>query len=259
MKYSAIILDLDGTFLNSDKRVSERNFRAVQACIEMGMKVIFATARPPRAVNWFLPKELMNSGSFIFYNGAQVVCKLTGFELHEPIESALTARVIEHCIGYAGCELTMEVKDEWFSLSELDFSTSMNVRANPVVKTIEELEQYHATKILITGMGDVESSLYQKFRNELNILQTDGGKLIQIMSKKASKELAVKKLCSNFDISLNDVIVFGDDFNDYGLFKVCGYSVAMGNAIKEIKEIANEVTETNDNDGVAEVLERILE
>ncbi|MEK4512045.1 hypothetical protein EJP82_17985 [Paenibacillus anaericanus] len=57
---------------------------------------------------------------------------------------------------------------------------------------------------------------------------------------------------------MKDVLCFGDDFNDLGLFQSCGYSIAMGNAIKELKEIASETTETNDKDGVAIILERIV-
>ncbi len=79
------------------------------------------------------------------------------------------------------------------------------------------------------------------------------------MSKRASKELGVMKLLAGLGITNEEVIVFGDDYNDIGLFNTCGWSVAMGNAIKELKDIASNITETNDNDGVAIELDRILE
>ncbi|WP_281248949.1 HAD family hydrolase [Bacillus alkalicellulosilyticus] len=56
----------------------------------------------------------------------------------------------------------------------------------------------------------------------------------------------------------NYSVVFGDDFNDIGMFQLCGYPVAMGNAIEELKYIAKEVTDTNDNDGVAITLEALF-
>jgi Cof subfamily protein (haloacid dehalogenase superfamily) len=256
--YSAVVLDLDGTLLNSDKQISDRNYRSVLACYEQGIKIIFATARPPRAVKWFLPKEFLEIGSFVYYNGALISCIRSGIYLHEPINSVITTEVLNHCINYNHeIEIGIEVLDEWFSLKEIDYSIIMNVRGNPIVKSLEELKRYDATKILITGDLDIEM-LQEKFNSKLNILVTDNGQLIQIMSKKASKELAVSKLLDPFDLQLERVIAFGDDHNDVGLFNACGRTVAMGNAVKELKNIASEITVSNDNDGVAVVLERIL-
>ncbi len=76
MKYSTVVLDLDGTLLNSNKEISKRNLDAVLSCYQKGMRIIFATARPPRAVNWFLPQELLDIGAFVYYNGAQVIFKV---------------------------------------------------------------------------------------------------------------------------------------------------------------------------------------
>ncbi|MNI91242.1 putative phosphatase [compost metagenome] len=82
--------------------------------------------------------------------------------------------------------------------------------------------------------------------------------LTQISGKQASKESGIKKLCEIYGVSTEDTICFGDDSNDMGLFQLCGRSVAMGNAIEELKSIATEVTASNDEDGVAQVLEMML-
>jgi hydroxymethylpyrimidine pyrophosphatase-like HAD family hydrolase len=68
----------------------------------------------------------------------------------------------------------------------------------------------------------------------------------------------MSKLLDAYSIQFKRVITFGDDHNDVGLFNTCGRSVAMGNAVKELKDIASEVADSNDADGVAVVLERIL-
>ncbi|MBW4080963.1 HAD family hydrolase [Paenibacillus sp. S150] len=258
MKYSAVILDLDGTLLNSDKKISARSYNSVMACHEQGMKLIFATARPPRAVKEFLPREWLDIGSFVYYNGAMTACRQLGINVHEPIHSSITAAVFDHCVSsHPDLEIGIEVQDEWFSLKEVDYSTVMNVKGNPVVKSLEELKAYDATKILITGTMNVEA-LREKFHTELNILVTDNGTLIQIMSKKASKESAVLNVLAKLGLPKEAAVVFGDDHNDIGLFRACGRSYAMGNAIQELKDIASRVTETNDNDGVAAGLEQIL-
>jgi Cof subfamily protein (haloacid dehalogenase superfamily) len=259
MKYSIIVLDLDGTFLNSEKQISERNHNAVLKCYQQGMKIIFATARPPRSVNHFLPEDLRSIGSFIYYNGAYITCPLTGINHHEPINSTLTAELLDYCLNSnPKLDINLEVKDKWMSLKEYEYSSITKVIEYPEVKSLDELKNQEATKVLFFGKIDIES-LQERFSSKLNIVMTDNGELVQISSEKASKEKAVTLLCENLGVPLEEVIVFGDDYNDTGLFRICGWSVAMGNAVGHLKEISKEITDTNDNDGVAEVLERILQ
>lgn len=259
MKYPTIVLDLDGTFLDSEKRISERNHNAVIKCHQQGMKIIFATARPPRSVNQFLPEDLRNIGSFIYYNGALITCLQTGINHHEPINSTLTAELLDYCLrGNPELDINLEVNDTWMSLKEYEYSSITKVKELPQVKSLDELKNQEATKVLFFGKIDVES-LKERYSDQLNIVITDNGELVQISSDKASKEKAVTLLCENLGVPLEKVIVFGDDYNDIGLFRICGWSVAMGNAVSHLKEISKEITDTNDNDGVAKVLERILQ
>ncbi|WP_158299291.1 HAD family hydrolase [Paenibacillus antri] len=255
--FSAVVLDLDGTLLDKDKNVSERNKKAILNCYANGMKVIFATARPPRAVKALLPEELLSIGSFIFYNGAFISCKTTGTEEHVPIDVQLSNELLEFCLQeYRNIEISFEVKDEWYSLTEIDYSMIQRRKGDPTVKTLNELREYEPTKILITSFGD-GAPILDKFSSRLHMVVTDHGKLLQIMNIKVSKENGVQLLCNRLGIDVSRIIAFGDDHNDRGLFSIAGYSVAMGNAIAELKEAANEVTANNDDDGVAQVLERV--
>lgn len=79
-----------------------------------------------------------------------------------------------------------------------------------------------------------------------------------MMNKSVSKATGVMKLIQFYGIHMADVVVFGDDYNDLEMFKMSAYSVAMMNAVEELKELANEITETNDNDGVAQILEKMI-
>lgn len=175
-------------------------------------------------------------------------------KFYESIPSDLTSEIIDYCLHhYPQLDLTMEVKDEWFGLRQYNYTT-MNARSNPIVKSLRELKQYEATKILLSGKHQIPG-LISKFGQQVNILITDKNQLIQIMPLQASKELAITRLCNIYNEELDSLIVFGDDHNDVGLFKSTAYSIAMGNAVVELKDIADEITETNDNDGVAIILE----
>jgi len=257
MEFPIIVLDLDGTLLNSNKVISDRNYDAIKDCLNRGIRIIFATARPPRAVRTFISDDLFSACSFIYYNGAYMDCNHTGIQEHVLIESQTTAEIVDYCLECnPDIDISLEVKDEWISLRECDYTTLIKVKDHPIVKTLEELRGLEASKILLTGNINL-ASFQEKFKTKINILATDNGSLIQISSYRASKENAVEVLCRAMNLSLEKVMVFGDDYNDLGLFEICGWPVAMGNAIEELKLRAKEITETNDNDGVAKVLERL--
>ncbi|MFD1135962.1 Cof-type HAD-IIB family hydrolase [Paenibacillus urinalis] len=257
MKFPIIVLDLDGTLLNSKKEISKRNYNAIMNCSNIGIKFIFATARPPRAVRSFMNEEMLNIGSFVYYNGAYIDCKYTGINKHISIGSEVTAELLDYCLHCSpDLDLSLEVKDEWMTLIEYDYSAVIQVKDKPSVKPLEELRRLEASKILFSGKMDM-ISFQEKFKMKLNILITDNGNLVQVSSLKASKENAVAALCKEMNVPLENVMVFGDDFNDIGLFNICGWPVAMGNAIDELKMRSKEITETNNNDGVAMILERL--
>ncbi|MDP5272901.1 HAD family hydrolase [Chengkuizengella axinellae] len=254
-------LDLDGTFLNSKKEVTKRNMDAVLKCTEVGIKIIIATARPPRSVKEFIPSELMKHCSFVFYNGAYIVDYDHNYEEHVFIPQILSAEIVDYCLSnIPECHLSIEVKDTWYSnkgISEVN-AAFFNIDTKPVVISIEELKQLEATKILLTGYKQIEE-LKRHFGKKVNIIVTDEGALVQIMYKKVSKASGIANLCSRYSIDLSDVMVFGDDTNDIDMFKTCGHRVAMMNAIDELKEISDEVTASNDQDGVGVVLERVVD
>ena len=78
------------------------------------------------------------------------------------------------------------------------------------------------------------------------------------MAKGVSKGNAIKALCEKLDIPLKEVVCFGDSLNDQSMFEVAGYSVAMGNATEELKEVADKVTLDNDSNGIPAALKEIL-
>ncbi|MBJ8108019.1 HAD hydrolase family protein, partial [Bacillus cereus group sp. N8] len=115
------------TLLDSQKKVSERNRKAILACLKKGIKVIFATARAPRSVKVFLPHELQDIAIMIYYNGALVVDNALGYRQHYPIESTITNEIIEFVITHqADACLSVESEDTWYSNKTLDYNKTMN-------------------------------------------------------------------------------------------------------------------------------------
>lgn len=257
LELKAVILDLDGTLLNSMKSISPKTMEVLKAMKAQGIHLIFATARPPR-VTHFEEIDLASLGTVIFYNGALFRCPMTNETIHFSIPRIKAKEFIDYCILLdKKANLSIEVKDEWYSSKLLDYREMMKVTENPKVISYDQFVSYDTTKILLTDF-QYKEELVQKYGGELNIVITDFGELIQVMALQSSKESAVKYVLETLKIKMSEAMCFGDDFNDLGLFQTCGYSVAMGNAIKELKDIANEVTNTNDEDGVALILERYM-
>ncbi len=128
----------------------------------------------------------------------------------------------------------------------------------PSVLTKEEIFQLSVSKILLPNFDNIYSELVTVFQHKVNVINTDGKELIQIMDKSISKEHGLQKVLKLLRIDSKDAMVFGDDFNDLGVFEMCGYPIAMGNAVEELKIMAKIITETNDADGVAIILDTLL-
>ncbi|MFF2484630.1 Cof-type HAD-IIB family hydrolase [Paenibacillus sp. NPDC058071] len=258
----AIVLDLDGTLLGSDKSISPRNYQAVKRCFDSGIHIIIATARPPRAVNHFL-KMFSFVDYMVYYNGALVTCKSKQNERHisipteisQQISKFIESRVPQSIISY-------EVNDSWYTCTPVPDShcAQLGIRPNdPKPQVVDEkyISSLSPTKILVLGCSTWKD-IGEQFGDHVNVIATDEGVLVQIMPKSASKEQAVQVVLSEIGVKSENVMVFGDDFNDLGLFQMSGFPVAMENAIVELKNCAAHVTDSNDNDGVAVAIERFV-
>jgi Cof subfamily protein (haloacid dehalogenase superfamily) len=259
----AVVLDLDGTLLRSDLTISERTRLALKGVRKLGLEVVIATARPPRSVAGIIPEEIAEANYIVYYNGALITNSKSGYREHR----ALNADIVRHILAetessLAGSCLTFEAKDRWICLPSLSLRdrAMLQEKYGEVPETVErrELLELPILKILWRHSADM-AHLPGLFTDRTAVLVTDGGTLVQLSAREASKESAVAKVLERLGISPADAMVFGDDFNDLGLFRLCGIPVAMGNAIAELKEIARSVTTDNDHEGVATVLEQLID
>jgi len=258
----AIVLDLDGTLLDSDKSITPRNYSAVKRCFDSGIHIIVATARPPRAAEQFV-KTIPFVDYMVFYNGALVKCKSKKTQQHISIPIEISQQINEFIrLNEPQSTISYEVNDLWYTCTPVPDSQlgHFGIRSNdpkPLVVEKDIISSLSPTKILAHGYSSWRD-VNEQFGDQVNVIATDGGVLVQIMHKSASKENAVKSVLNDIGINSEHVMVFGDDFNDLGLFHMCGFPIAMGNGIMELKDCAKYITESNDNDGVAVALEKFV-
>ena len=130
-------------------------------------------------------------------------------------------------------------------------------QVNDLVRAID----FPVNKLLLSGapdkMKEVEKTLKERFGDKLNVFRSDPF-YVEILPKFVDKSVAVDKLMKFLEINREKVICVGDSFNDLPMLRYAGKGVAMGNAQKEVKETADYVTATNDEDGIVEIIEKFM-
>ena len=263
----AVAIDLDGTLLNSRTEISERNQRAVEQCITHNIPIIIATSRPMRIFNRIFPQDLRQKCSYIVMSGA--VAK--GYPpLSGQYKELLPDTIIKGIVDYAKMfdpqvHIVLEIEGYEFGVNwALDYSMlwQINSATPDMVLTLEEAMKRKPCKVALdnTEIFRLGEHLDQKFGDSISVVAAKiNNPLLNVTSKTATKPNALRRLLEPQGISLSEVIAFGDDLPDIDMLRECGTSVAMANAFPEVKAICKYETASNDEDGVALVLEKMLE
>ena len=254
-----VATDLDGTLIRTDGTVSDRTREALRQVERSGAMVIFVTGRPMRVMAEVVAQTAA-SGLAICANGALVYDLDSGRMVsHRPLEPAVAIKLAE--------EIRAAVPGVSFAVeSGLRFGREPGFRAmwpdpNEVVAGFTELlEQMPATKLLVrrgnTAMADVYETIVELAGTDAAVTFSSHD-LIEIAGPGVSKAVALAELASERGVDPAEVIAFGDMPNDLPMFAWAGYSVAVANAHPDVLAAADEITASNDEDGVAIVLERV--
>lgn len=251
MNLKMILTDLDGTLLCSDGSISEFTIDILKRCQNRGITVVIATARywigAERYIAEIQPDyEITTDGTLIHRHGEQIYsCNL---------ETDVTNQIIRDILA----------RDD---KAEITVAAGRQVFWNS--KHISESEKLHkavycdyrkplscpANKI-VAQLPDDETALSIANKNHCRLQSYRGEKWYAFLPETGGKVQAIRELAKMLNISLNEIVAFGDDKNDMEMLKICGTGVAVYNAIPEVKEIADSVTFSNDHNGVAEWLSR---
>lgn len=271
-KYKMIVTDMDYTLLNKDKDVSQRNKQALRSAIEKGVKVVVATGRIYTSALYYA-RLLGIETPVIASNGAIIreehsdntmyQCLLDSAVIDEMIrltrqqglfchffsrDTIYTEKLVNVSVRYTEWNKLLSEKDQ-VKIKLLDrFETMTAEERQGIFKAVVIDEdssklQYIREEILKTGLVAVSRSLKDN---------------IEIMSAEVSKGNAVKKLAEIYGINREEIIAMGDNENDISMIEYAGLGVAMGNAVQELKDVADYVTADYLEDGVAQVVEKFV-
>ena len=261
--HKAVFIDMDGTLLKSDHSVSEVNRHAIQKLLNKGVLVVLISARPLHGILPISKGVVTDDMPIVSLNGSYILHK--GAIIYEaPIPVAETISVHTALEGYDVSTMYYS-RMEWFAEIDNDLIkkeqkiTPVEIQILPFNDMLLKWEQQNAgpNKILIAGdkelIKEIEQKLIDLHGKNLNIYKSQATYL-EVMSPDASKAKAITLIIDKYGINKNEIIAIGDNYNDKGMIEFAGTGVAMGNAPEEIKLIADYVTDTNNNDGVAKAL-----
>ena len=265
--YKLIAIDMDGTLLREDKSVSERTKNAIKLAKEKGVYVVIATGRPIDGVSRYLEElDMLGENDYVLsYNGGlvlqtksrEVVSKtaLTGADLHYLHNLSKELGVNIHAFSEVHGLITpknskyteVEANINGIKIAINDYSDIEDDHSIIKVMMIDEPE------VLQKAIDNLPKEVYEKYT-----VVRSAPFFLEFLNKKVNKGTGVELLAKHLNIKQEEIMTFGDAGNDLDMIVYAGMGVAMANAFDEVKEAANYITDSNENDGVAKAIEKFV-
>ncbi|CAH2212324.1 Cof-type HAD-IIB family hydrolase [Tepidibacter aestuarii] len=271
MKYKLIVTDMDGTLLSNHKEITKENKTALKKAKEMGVNVAIATGRIYTSARYYA-NLLGLDAPIIACNGAIIREEKTNNTLYENTMNEDACKIVANICEKFGIYYHF-YNDSGFYCKELKYSSLQYSKWNETqteenrlnIQIMDDPIEFiqNTDNILKFVIIDDDLDKLDKVKNELDKIDNievskSWHNNIEVMNKGVSKGQAVKKLAEHFGVNQDEIITFGDNFNDLSMIEYAGMGVAMGNSEDKVKKKANFITDSNDQNGVAKALNELL-
>ena len=262
-----LVLDLDGTLTNSEKKITPPTREAIIEIQESGKKVVLASGRPTPGITPLAEElHLKDYGSYILsFNGARIIDCRTGESIYnKTVPNNVIPEIYEmvkdydvDLITYTDTEILSGIKPNQYTEIESRICNLDIVSVNNFAEAID----FPVNKLLIPGdpslTVQLEKILKEKFHSFLNIYRSEPF-FLEIMPQNIDKAHSLQKLLNSIGMTAEQMICCGDGYNDLTMIEYAGLGVAMENAQPIVKEKADYVTKSNDEDGVLYVIDQFM-
>ena len=263
MKYKVVATDFDGTFLLSNKTISGRNREAVEKCKRYGCIFVGITARNLSSIKavcdiGIFDYLIINNGTYI-YNVKEESGEYVAY-LDRQIVEEITNSFIDESTGIDYCSVNKYYSNKTKLAKQRPFHLEIN-NFGQVDERIARINIYGKTNEDVYRFKKAIDEKYPEL-NTITMMDTDlssDRRWVAINPGNCNKAIALKKLTADVGCKMQDVLYFGDATNDIEIITQAGCGIAMGNAIDEVKAAANDVTLSNDEDGVAYYIDKVID
>lgn len=268
MERKVLVLDIDGTLTNSQKEITDNTRRAIWDAVMRGHKIMLASGRPtPGMYRYERELELARYGGYLLsYNGARIVECRTGEVVYQRtlplgLLPGLYRYARQHHMG-----LVTYLGDVIISAFEPDEYIQWEAKINGlpirVVDHFVEFVDFDIQKCLMTAPGEqaavYERELQEKYGQMASIYRSEPY-FVEVMPRDVTKASSIEKMLPVLGVDREHVICCGDGYNDISMIRYAGLGVAMANAQAVVKEAADYITASNDEDGIVQVIQKFME
>lgn len=267
MQYKVLVLDIDGTLYNSEKRITPATKEAIFRAREAGKIIAIASGRPLPGVRAAADTLAFGEkGGFLMaYNGGRIINAQTGEIISEtrlpretvPRIAALAKEYGVPVVGHAPDSLVTESPDDGL----IQYEARLNRMPVTAIPSLADYTAHRLYKCLITGeaskLAMLERIASEQFAGQLSVYRSEPY-FLEILPLGVDKAGAIDTLAAHLHVSRKEVIACGDGFNDLSMIRHAGLGVAMSNAQQIVRESADYITASCDEDGLVEVIERFL-
>lgn len=267
MKYKLIAMDLDGTLTNDEKRITERTMSALMDAQKQGVRLALASARPAPGLHKVCDMLHMQDydGILMSYNGGRIVSAVDGSVLFETtMDIGQTREVLRRLEALPVTPILDDGKQFYVTDRngyKVDYECWNNGMDCTAVDNLADFLYFAPVKILMSVQPEmlkgVQAQIAAFLPDNLTVVQT-AAFYLEIIPRTINKGQGIVDICRALNICTEDVIAFGDAQNDIPMLRAAGMGVAMGNASEETKAASDLVTLSNNDDGIAVVLEKFF-
>lgn len=261
--YKLIAIDIDDTLINDDKEVTPATREALERAVNKDVVVTLATGRA-YASGQAIARQIGLNVPIITYQGALIKNLLDEAVLYERyVPQDAAHKIFEFCIEH-NLHLQTYIDDKLYAREEnqklIDY-VALNKTKYYVEPDFVKLVAQPTPKMLIIDepayLDEIAPKLRELLGDAVHITKSKPN-FLEIMHQEGTKGHALKFLANHFGCTLDQTIAIGDSWNDHEMLEAAGLGVAMGNAIPALKEIADYITASNNEDGVKQVIEKFV-
>lgn len=267
--YKLLAIDLDETLLTTDKTVSKKNRKALQKADEMGVRIVIATGRGIAIVQDTLKaigfEDKENEYVISFNGGAITENKGTKFLYKEGISFEFASELYKR-------GLTYDVSVQIYTLEDIivyNYTDAERAYLEPEIQVTEIFEDnidfLKDTQIMKVIMMNEDTQYLKQIEEDFKDITMNSevsyssNRYIEFNHKGVNKGAALKYLGDYLGIKMSETMVIGDNYNDWSMFKVAGFSVGVKNIVEGLRSEVDYISEkTNDEDAVAAIIEKFI-
>lgn len=268
MEYKLLALDLDGTLTNSKKQITPHTLETlIRAQQEKGLKIILASGRPTYGVAPLANAlQLDKFGGFILaYNGGEIINWRTHEIMYKNLLDHDVLPYLYECakkndfaiVTYENEYVLTEKPDDEYVLKE----ALLNVMKIKKVDNFLEAVRHPIAKCLIVGeptrLAILEKEMQEQLKDRMGVFRSEPY-FLELVPKGIDKARSLSVLLEELELKREELMAAGDGFNDLSMVRFAGMGVAMANAQDVVKENADFITLSNDEDGVAYAVEKFI-